>query len=322
MPLEKTQTVGARPTQGTFGIDDARIIAPGEPERSVLYYRIAKTGAGRMPRVGSRQVDARATRLIGDWIARLPRPPAAADAGPADDPVSAAAASLGASPAPSPDARDGAIRLLCGSSRGALALVRLIDRGKIDPPTLGEVVARTKDHPRAEVRDLFERFVPVSERVERLGDAIDPEAILGLSGDAGRGRRWFVADSAARCQTCHRVGAEGADVGPALDAIGSKYARRDLLRHILEPSREVDPKYATRAVATADGRVVQGVLVERTDRELVLKDAQGRTFRIPRDEVAQEATQPASLMPEGLLRDLSAQQAADLLEYLASLKGH
>jgi putative heme-binding domain-containing protein len=321
MPLEKTRTVDARPTQGAFGIDDARIIAPGEPERSVLYYRIAKTGSGRMPRVGSRRVDERATRLIGDWIARLPRPPAEGIAGPANDPVSAAVAALAATPAPSPSARDEAVRLLCGSSRGALALLRLIDRGKVDPPTLREVVARTKVHPRAEVRDLFERFVPDAERVERLGDAIDPEAILKLSGDAGRGRRWFVDVSAARCQACHRVGGEGADVGPALDAIGSKYARGDLLRHILEPSREVDPKFATHAVATADGRVVQGVLAEKTGRELVLRDAQGQAIRIPRADVVQEAMQPVSLMPEGLLRDLSAQQAADLLEYLASLKG-
>ena len=70
--LEQTKTIGIRPIQGTFGIDDARIIAPGEPERSVLYYRVAKTGAGRMPRIGSQQVDVRATRMIADWIAQLP----------------------------------------------------------------------------------------------------------------------------------------------------------------------------------------------------------------------------------------------------------
>ena len=47
--LEDTKAVGGRPVQGTFGIPDAMIIAPGEPERSVLYYRIATLGAADAP---------------------------------------------------------------------------------------------------------------------------------------------------------------------------------------------------------------------------------------------------------------------------------
>ena len=74
LPLAATQTVGIRPIQGTFGIAGARIIAPGDPARSVLYYRMSKLGGGRMPRVGSNQVDERATRMIHDWIARCPTP--------------------------------------------------------------------------------------------------------------------------------------------------------------------------------------------------------------------------------------------------------
>ena len=77
VPLAGTQTVGFRPIQGTFGISGARIIAPGDPAGSVLYYRMSKLGGGRMPRVGSNQVDERATRMIHDWIARMP---ASADA--------------------------------------------------------------------------------------------------------------------------------------------------------------------------------------------------------------------------------------------------
>ena len=57
LPLDQTRTVDVRPIQGTFNIDNARIIAPGDPARSVLYYRISKLGGGRMPRVGSNQVD-------------------------------------------------------------------------------------------------------------------------------------------------------------------------------------------------------------------------------------------------------------------------
>jgi hypothetical protein len=64
-----------------------------------------------------------------------------------------------------------------------------------------------------------------------------------------------------------------------------------------------------------------GVLVSRTDREVVLKDAKNETVRVPTAEVERLAPQSRSLMPDGLLRDLTAQQAADLLEFLAGRKG-
>ena len=72
--LEDTRAVAGRPVQGTFGITDAMIIAPGEPERSVLSYRIASLGGARMPRVGSRVVDQKALDLLDEWISRMPDP--------------------------------------------------------------------------------------------------------------------------------------------------------------------------------------------------------------------------------------------------------
>ena len=73
-------------------------------------------------------------------------------------------------------------------------------------------------------------------------------------------------------------------------------------------------------VETKDGQVLTGLVVERTGREVVLKDAQGKTVRVPTGEVEQLLPQPSSLMPELLLRELTAQQVADLLEYLNTLR--
>ena len=103
--------------------------------------------------------------------------------------------------------------------------------------------------------------------------------------------------------------------------MGSKYSARELLQQIIEPSRTVDPKFATRAIATRDGQVHIGLLASRTEKEVVLRDARNSAVRIDADAIEQEMVQPASLMPEGLLRDFTAQQAADLVAYLATLKG-
>jgi mono/diheme cytochrome c family protein len=70
--LDDGKTLEARPVQGTFDIPDVQILAPGDPYRSVLYYRMARTGPGHMPHLGSEIVDENGLKLIHDWIRQLP----------------------------------------------------------------------------------------------------------------------------------------------------------------------------------------------------------------------------------------------------------
>src|SRR5262249_30715423 len=72
IPLEQSKALEERPVQGTFGIPGAQVLAPGDPYRSVLYYRMAKLGPGRMPHLGSEIVDENGLRLVHDWIRNLP----------------------------------------------------------------------------------------------------------------------------------------------------------------------------------------------------------------------------------------------------------
>ena len=74
-PLKETGILDVRPKQGDFGLPDARIVAPGDPYRSVLFYRMAKFGRGRMPHLGSEFPHARGLDLMAEWIASLSDPP-------------------------------------------------------------------------------------------------------------------------------------------------------------------------------------------------------------------------------------------------------
>ena len=71
---------------------------------------------------------------------------------------------------------------------------------------------------------------------------------------------------------------------------------------------------------TTDGKVHTGLLAEKNAQEVVLKNVGDKEIRIPANKVERLVPQHKSLMPELLLRDLSAEQAADLLEYLSTLK--
>jgi len=216
--------------------------------------------------------------------------------------------------------RQAAVERLTTTTGGALWLLRAIDADTLDDSLRAATIARAVAHPDANVRALFERFMPEGERPQRLGEAIRAEEILKLDGDAARGREIFFQSSAARCKDCHAVRGEGGSLGPDLSQIGRKYERATLLETILDPSKAIAPEYVPHLVETSGGQIYAGFVVERSDEQVVLKDAESRLIRVAGDEVEAIEPQQKSVMPELVLRDITGQDAADLLAYLASLR--
>jgi hypothetical protein len=72
LDLKDAGIVNVKPAHGSFDIKDARILAPGDPDRSILLYRMNKLGLGRMPHIASGIVDEPAVRLMRHWIKQLP----------------------------------------------------------------------------------------------------------------------------------------------------------------------------------------------------------------------------------------------------------
>ncbi len=335
---EDTKLFGDAPLHDTFGLDATQLVSPGAPHASALFYRMSTVGRGRMPRVGSSVPDDRALALLAEWITQLDANGAAAAAESKTPSLEEAEASAlaalrkagatsggsGADVARSAvtPAESGAINTLLASERGAL----LLQRHMVEEPATAVVrsaaVAAALAQPNPNVRDLFERFVPPSQRLVRLGNDIDPQSILDLDGDAARGRALLDSGVGKTCKTCHRVEGVGGLVGPDLAESARKpeNTRAELLTSILQPSRKIDPKYAAFVLVTLQGEVVTGLLESKTDAEIVLRDAKGEQVRVPAPDVAAFDPQDTSLMPDMLLRDWTAQQAADLLAYLASFK--
>jgi glucose/arabinose dehydrogenase len=71
-PLTGMRVVDVKPQHHTFDLAEARLVAPGHPERSVLLHRISNRDAGHMPPLGTALVDADAVRLLREWIAGMP----------------------------------------------------------------------------------------------------------------------------------------------------------------------------------------------------------------------------------------------------------
>ncbi len=71
-PLEQTGLLDALPSRGDFGIEDGRLVVPGDPDRSLLLQWMDSRGEKQMPNLGSTVVDRRAVKTVTRWIRRMP----------------------------------------------------------------------------------------------------------------------------------------------------------------------------------------------------------------------------------------------------------
>ena len=300
VPLEGTKTVDQRPTQGDFQLADSKILSPGRPYESVLFYRLCKSGPGRMPHIGSSEADTSGLQLIHDWILALPGESAR-------------------TPSEATVVFENANDRLATTS-GALEIAWRLRTEPLDGSTRDSVLHLALPQP-PQIRDLFEAMLPAEERTTRLGPGFAEELVLKLAGDVSRGRTVYWYTSGMQCQSCHRVELQGGDLGPDLSAVGGKYDRRALLRSLTRPSETVADEYRAYTLLTRQGRLETGRLVRRDDSSVLLRTADGNAAELPTTDVLELAPADKSLMPEELLQALTAQQAADLLAYLVSLRG-
>jgi putative heme-binding domain-containing protein len=116
------------------------------------------------------------------------------------------------------------------------------------------------------------------------------------------------------------VGNEGQAVGPDISSIGTKLARPALFEAILYPSAAISHDYENYTAKLKDGRTTTGVLVNRSDTEIQLRDAQGNLHTLDRAQVDSLDRLTVSLMPSNLHQLMTTQELVDLVEYLATLK--
>ena len=154
--------------------------------------------------------------------------------------------------------------------------------------------------------------------------SIDREAYARYArehpGDQKRGRTLFFDPNRAGCIRCHRARGEGSDLGPDLSDLGGKYERSLLIESVLDPSRQIVEGYRPTTVATADGRVVSGIVKGESAQDLTLVDAEGHRQVVRKSEIEKRSSCDTSLMPDGLNAGLNLADFADLIAYLEGLR--
>ena len=143
------------------------------------------------------------------------------------------------------------------------------------------------------------------------------EAVLSLldKADPRRGQSIFHSKKAA-CAACHQMGYVGSHVGPSLTRIGRIRSERDLVESVMFPNASFVRSYEPIVIVTSDGAVHNGVIKDENSTEVVLSlDAQ-KVARIAVDDIEERYAGNVSIMPEGLDKQFSSQDLADLIKFL------
>ncbi|MFK7734565.1 MAG: PVC-type heme-binding CxxCH protein [Pirellulaceae bacterium] len=142
--------------------------------------------------------------------------------------------------------------------------------------------------------------------------------LVGKRGDATHGQQVFAG--AGTCNKCHVVREEGREVGPDLSEIGSKLSREDMYVAILNPSAAISHNYENYTLLDEDDRVLSGLLINKTDESVTIRDAEGIDHSLDADAVVSLKVQSISLMPSDLQKAISTEELTDLVEYLLTLR--
>ena len=149
---------------------------------------------------------------------------------------------------------------------------------------------------------------------------IDPLLAVGLEGGRNfeKGRNLF---GATACFACHRFNDEGGGIGPDLTSVAGKYSPRDLLIHILEPSKEISDQYGQLVVTLDDNSTVSGRIMNLDGESLAFNtdmiNPDAITY-IDRKRIKSMDQSKTSMMPPGLLNFCTDEDILDLLTYLLS----
>jgi putative membrane-bound dehydrogenase-like protein len=211
------------------------------------------------------------------------------------------------------EARDPIFAQIVKRPEWAQMLITAMQKNEVELPQLGpSLLHRLRTHADANV-------------AKRAGDVIDeirgPQlqqkdaiikqfaAAVEQPGNLEKGRELFTQN----CANCHKFKGEGRDVAPDLTGMGA-HGAHDLLVHIVDPNRVVEPNFISFSIETKDELSFDGIIARENRNQIVLRNAT-QDYEINQRDVASRRSSGLSLMPDGF-EALGQEGMRDLIAYL------
>ncbi|MEZ6094886.1 MAG: GDSL-type esterase/lipase family protein [Pirellulaceae bacterium] len=156
----------------------------------------------------------------------------------------------------------------------------------------------------------------ISQKEWTMADFEEALAEFKTGRDFSAGRQVFTA---ANCIACHQMQGQGKVFGPDLTKLDDKWDAREILSHLIEPSKKIDDKFRTRVFLLASGQTVSGLptfedddVVKLVENPMVATDE----IVVDKQDIDDSNISDVSIMPKGLLDTLTADEVMDLLAYI------
>lgn len=214
------------------------------------------------------------------------------------------------------DQQTDAVAVMVTQRSSSLQLLQAIQSGKVGQESVNAfAIEQLRAFGDSEIESLLTDLWPSdstqlqkAEEISRLRVLMTREHLE--SGDASQGRLLFYKT----CFKCHQLYGEGGRVGPDLTGSGRKQVDY-LLSNLLDPSAEIDADYKLTTVISNAGRLYSGFVIHQDDRVVRLR-TQNADVQLQMKDVDEIIPTKKSMMPEGMLRELSDDQIRDLFLYL------
>lgn len=214
-----------------------------------------------------------------------------------------------------------AINTLVSRAAYATVLLSAVESGKlardlVSPFHVRQMSTLGDDNVTQQIAKLWPELRQHSEeksrQISKYREQLTAERLSAANLSAGRTTFQRV------CANCHVLFGQGGKVGP--DLTGAQRGNLNyLLENIVDPSATVSENFRMSIVIAADGRVINGVVIEKSERTLTVATPTDRIV-IARDEIEEITSSNLSIMPEGQLDVLTPEQTRDLIGYLMSPK--
>ncbi len=193
---------------------------------------------------------------------------------------------------------------------GAMYVVADLEEYRTDPE------AYLSKHPLPIVDELLKNDRPNRQwKFEELAPSVE-----GLS----QGRSFVKARQvfqAANCVACHRLNGVGYEIGPDLTKLDPELGPSDILQELLDPSKKINEDFQAYTFLLESGVTVTGLIVEETaDVVKVARDpsAESEPTVLKKAEIEVQVKSDVSIMPIGLLNNLTRDEILDLVAYVIS----
>ncbi|MBD3675791.1 MAG: c-type cytochrome [Planctomycetaceae bacterium] len=228
------------------------------------------------------------------------------------DPKAAAPALLADYSRQTPAIRSEILGSIVGSSAMVPFLLDAVEAGKVPAGEIQahhrRILARHKD---ADLKKRINTVLASTAAEDRKPVLAKYQAALKMTSDPKRGRAIFEKN----CTACHRIGKLGVNVAP--DIADSRTAKPEaLLTNILDPNRAIDNNYFSYTIVLDDGKVLTGIIANETGNSVTLKQPENKTVTILKDNIEEMKSDGVSLMPNGLEKNITIQDMADLISFI------